>query len=181
MAPDSVDAGDPLLEATPLPSESALPGWRQDAASYYRQLEQISAALMRSLARGLNLDEHIFDEAFVGGLSTLRLIHYPPRSDDSFVGLTEEEGWVTHNGERRYVTGRPHVDTGFVTLLAQDGVEGLQARASDGAWLDVPPLENTLGRQLRTDPGALDGRTHQGDPAPRHRNGPRALFHSLLL
>lgn len=142
--PDTVDDSDPLREATPLPDESALPGWRQDAANYYRQLEGVSAALMRSLARGLGLDEHIFDDAFIGGLSTLRLIHYPPRSEDSFAGLTEEEGWVTHNGERRYVTGRPHVDTGFVTLLAQDGVEGLQARAADGAWLDVPPLENTL-------------------------------------
>ena len=141
---DTFDESDPLREATPLPAENALPGWRQDAATYYRQLERVSAALMRSLARGLGLDEHIFDDAFIGGLSTLRLIHYPPRSKDSFVGLTEEEGWVVHNGERRYVTGRPHVDTGFVTLLAQDGVEGLQARAADGAWLDVPPLENTL-------------------------------------
>lgn len=139
-----VDTSDPLQEATPLPAEAALPGWRQDAANYYRQLERVSAALMRSLARGLGLDEHIFDEAFVGGLSTLRLIHYPPRSEASFAGLTEEEGWVMHKGERRYVTGRPHVDTGFVTLLAQDGVDGLQARASDGTWLDVPPLENTL-------------------------------------
>ena len=141
---DTVDESDPLQEATPLPAESTLPGWRQDAANYYRQLERVSAALMRSLARGLGLDEHIFDDAFFGGLSTLRLIHYPSRSEISFVGLTEEEGWVTHDGERRYVTGRPHVDTGFVTLLAQDGVEGLQARAADGAWLDVPPLESTL-------------------------------------
>jgi len=140
----AVDETDPLLEATPLPPESALPGWRGDVANYYRQFERVSATLMRSLARGLTLDEHIFDDAFVGGVSTLRLIHYPPRSADSFVGLTDEEGWVSHNGERRYVKGRPHVDSGFVTLLAQDGVEGLQARASDGAWIDVPPLENTL-------------------------------------
>jgi isopenicillin N synthase-like dioxygenase len=140
----AVDETDPLLEATPLPPESALPGWRGDVANYYRQFERVSATLMRSLARGLTLDEHIFDDAFVGGVSTLRLIHYPPRSADSFVGLTDEEGWVSHNGERRYVTGRPHVDSGFVTLLAQDDVEGLQARASDGAWIDVPPLENTL-------------------------------------
>ena len=141
---DAADESDPLLEATPLPSESVLPGWRGDAATYYRQFEGVSAMLMRSLARGLSLDERVFDDAFVGGVSTLRLIHYPPRASDSFVGLTDEEGWVTHNDQRRYVTGRPHVDSGFVTLLAQDGVEGLQARASDGAWLDVPPLENTL-------------------------------------
>jgi isopenicillin N synthase-like dioxygenase len=36
------------------------------------------------------------------------------------------------------------VDSGFVTLLAQDGVAGLQARAADGSWLDVPPREGTL-------------------------------------
>jgi isopenicillin N synthase-like dioxygenase len=31
-----------------------------------------------------------------------------------------------------------------VTLLAQDGVAGLQARSADGSWIDVPPLEGTL-------------------------------------
>jgi isopenicillin N synthase-like dioxygenase len=36
--------------------------------------------------------------------------------------------WVTHNGARFYVNGAPHVDSGFLTLLAQDGVPGLQAR-----------------------------------------------------
>ena len=40
--------------------------------------------------------------------------------------------------------GGAHVDSGFVTLLAQDGVEGLQARSPDGTWLDVPPVEGSL-------------------------------------
>jgi isopenicillin N synthase-like dioxygenase len=31
-----------------------------------------------------------------------------------------------------------------MTLLAQDGVAGLQARSLDGAWIDVPPLEGAL-------------------------------------
>jgi isopenicillin N synthase-like dioxygenase len=31
-----------------------------------------------------------------------------------------------------------------VTLLAQDGVPGLQARGRDGAWIDIPPIEGTL-------------------------------------
>ena len=35
-------------------------------------LEALSALLMRSLARGLGLDEHSFDAAFEGGISTLR-------------------------------------------------------------------------------------------------------------
>ena len=39
---------------------------------------------------------------------------------------------------------RGHVDSGFVTLLAQDGVQGLQAQVADGSWLTVPPVEGTL-------------------------------------
>ena len=107
-------------------------------------MERDWTLLMRSLARGLGLPETIFDAAFAGGISTLRLIHYPPRPDSSFAGAPEEEVWVTHEGERRHVTGRAHVDSGFVTLLAQDGVGGLQARRRSGDWIDVPPTEGSL-------------------------------------
>ncbi|MFI5019465.1 MAG: isopenicillin N synthase family oxygenase, partial [Dongiales bacterium] len=138
MGPDvaygaaAIEAGDILREETPLPPEAALPGWHEAVRAYYRGMEQVSTLLMRSLARGLGLPETIFDAAFAGGISTLRLIHYPPRPDSSFAGAPEEEVWVTHEGERRHVTGRAHVDSGFVTLLAQDGVDGLQARRRSG-------------------------------------------------
>ncbi len=52
--------------------------------------------------------------------------------------------WVTHEGRRFYVNGAPHVDSGFLTLLAQDGISGLQARHRDGTWLDVPPTDDGL-------------------------------------
>src|SRR5262249_16647618 len=35
FGPSVIDPGDPLREATPLPPEAALPGWRQDAADWY--------------------------------------------------------------------------------------------------------------------------------------------------
>ena len=138
-------AGDPLRERTPLPSPQQLPGWREAVATYYLAMERISRALMRSIARGLGLAETHFDGAFVqGGLSTLRFIRYPLRTDADRVAETDPTVWVEHHGERRYVTGAPHVDSGFLTLLAQDGVEGLQAQHRDGAWLDVPPVEGSL-------------------------------------
>ena len=56
-----------------------IPGWREAAAGYYKAMEQVGAALMRSLARGLSLDEAIFDAAFHDGISTLRLTRYPLR------------------------------------------------------------------------------------------------------
>jgi isopenicillin N synthase-like dioxygenase len=131
-----VERSDPLREATPLPEEAALPGWRQAVGHYYRGMERVSQALMRSIARSLGLPERYFDASFDKGLSTLRLIRYPVRENSEFS--------VTHAGERRMLTGAPHVDSGFLTLLAQDGVDGLQARHSSGAWIDVPPRESSL-------------------------------------
>jgi len=143
--PAVVDSGDPLREATPLPPDDALPGWRATVASYYRAMEEVSRALMRSIARGLGLVETEFDAAFAGGgLSTLRLIRYPLRTDLARVAASEPDVWVERGAERWYVMGAPHVDSGFLTLLAQDGVQGLQARHRDGGWIDVPPADGTL-------------------------------------
>jgi isopenicillin N synthase-like dioxygenase len=141
---EAVDPGDPLREATPLPPEGTLPGWRAATASYFRSMERVAQLLMHAIARSLGLPERIFDDAFAGGISTLRLIHYPVRPADSMIGVPEERLWVTHRGEQWYLLGRAHVDSGLMTLLAQDGVAGLQARASDGGWVDVPPEEGTL-------------------------------------
>ncbi len=140
----AVAGGDPLMEPTPLPPEDALPGWRSAAASYYRGMERLGITLMRALARGLGLPETVFDAAFAGGISTLRLIRYPPRPPASYAGLAEAVAWVEHGGKRRLLIGGEHHDSGFVTLLAQDGVAGLQAQAANGAWLDVPAEEGTL-------------------------------------
>lgn len=135
-----VDADDPLREATPLPDEALVPGWRADAAAYYAAMEATGDAVMRSVARGLGLAEDVFDAAFAGGISTLRLTRYPLRGGDSGGGAFA----VEHGGRTRNLIGGAHVDSGFVTLLAQDGVEGLQAQTHAGDWIDVPPADGTL-------------------------------------
>jgi isopenicillin N synthase-like dioxygenase len=139
-----VCSADPLREATPLPSAQALPGWRDAVATYYRAMEKVSQALMRGIARGLSLDEHFFDQAFDQGLSTLRLLSYPIRGDVAQTAHTDPDVWIDHGGSRFYVNGAPHVDSGFLTLLAQDAVAGLQARHRDGSWIDVPPVDDGL-------------------------------------
>ena len=73
---------------------------------------------------------------------------------------------LTHDGERRYMLARAHVDSGFITLLAQDGVAGLQARHPDGSWIDVPPREGSLavnfGKVLeRWTGGTIRATTHR--------------------
>lgn len=139
-----VDAADPLTEPTPLPDEASLPGWRAVAAGHYRAMETVGIAMLRAIARGLGLAETVFDAAMADGISTLRLIRYPPRPEGKAGDAEEGEGWAMHDGRRRQLIGIAHVDSGLVTLLAQDGVGGLQARGADGAWADVPPREGTL-------------------------------------
>lgn len=139
-----LEAGDPLREPTPLPSERALPGWQADVARYYCAMLDVSRALMHSIARGLTLAEDFFDAAFERGLSTLRLLRYPARTDLEETAARDPTLWIEHGGRRCYVRGAAHVDSGLLTLLAQDGVAGLQAQHRSGAWIDVPPLEGTL-------------------------------------
>ena len=141
---DVICSRDPLREATPLPAEASLPGWRAAIARYYAAMERVCNALMHSIARSLQLPEDFFDAAFDRGLSTLRLLRYPPRSAQELAGFSEPALWVEHEGRRRHLAGAPHTDSGFVTVLAQDGVGGLQARNAEGRWIDAPPLDRAL-------------------------------------
>jgi isopenicillin N synthase-like dioxygenase len=142
--PSVTAVGDPLREPSPLPQDERLPGWREAVATYYRAMERVAQTLMRSLARSLDLPTGYFDAAFRCGLSTLRLIRYPLRSTAELETIQDPALWVHASASRRHLVGAPHTDSGFVTLLAQEGVAGLQARALDGRWIDVPPLEGTL-------------------------------------
>lgn len=145
-----VASTDPLCELTPLPNEAELPGWRETAAAYYRSLTELGHMLMGAIARGLGLPEHQFDAAFDGGISTLRLLHYPARATVDVSGIS----------------GAPHIDSGFITLLAQDGVPGLQAQDRSGIWVSVPPLEGALVVNFG---GLLERWTGGAIRATRHR------------
>jgi len=169
MGPDLVHppptqaSDDPLLEPTPLPPEAALPGWRAETGAYYIAIETTGRLLMASLARSFGLEERFFDAAFVGGNSTLRFLHYPER-DAAEIG--DGAAFVEENGVKRRVIGGAHVDSGFVTLLAQDGVEGLQALAASGQWINVPPREGTVAVNFG---GLLERWTGGRIKATRHR------------
>lgn len=148
MGPDlayagRVAGGDPLTEPTPLPNEAEAPGWRRHAANWYKGLEEIGGAIMASVARGLGLRQDQFAPLFEQGVSSFRLAHYPPRTPESFGDENPADATIDFQGESLLLTGVTHVDSGFVTLLVQDGVSGLQVKTPDG-WIEAPPVEGAV-------------------------------------
>ncbi|KAI5328273.1 hypothetical protein L3X38_027670 [Prunus dulcis] len=95
------------------PSEDILPSWRPTMESYYRKVLSAGKRLISLIALALNLDEEFFEK--VGALNkptaVLRLLHYPGQ-----LGSTDEEIYGAS----------AHSDYGMVTLLASNGVPGLQ-------------------------------------------------------
>jgi isopenicillin N synthase-like dioxygenase len=138
---DSQD--DLLYEQTPLPDQSELPnGWMDVARAYYGGMESIGHRILASLSRSLGIGEEIFRDAFDDGISTLRLLHYPKRPDDQPAVDDVPGRFIEFEGKRVEQIARAHVDSGLLTVLAQCGVGGLQARDAQGNWIAVPVLDD---------------------------------------
>lgn len=124
-----VQAGIPLHGPNQWPE--GLPDWKDVMQAGYEAFCLTGLELMRCFAVALELDARYFDRWLVRPesepMATLSPIRYPPLPP----------------GEER-LSAAAHTDFGCLTLLAQDGREGLEIRLPDGGWLPVPPLRNTL-------------------------------------
>ena len=103
-----------------------LPGWQPRVQAYFDAVLETGRRLHHAFALDLGLSEDFFASALDRPMATLRLLHYPVH-----FGADAPAGQAGA-GE--------HTDYGNVTLLATDGVAGLQVRRRDGQWLDVPAL-----------------------------------------
>jgi isopenicillin N synthase-like dioxygenase len=100
--------------------EADLPGFRALVERFQHEMGALADELMAAMSVGLGLAPGHLDELFgTDRMSLVKLIHYPP----------------TPPGEAG-VNG--HHDTGFLTLLVQHRVGGLQVQNQDGAWITVP-------------------------------------------
>jgi isopenicillin N synthase-like dioxygenase len=106
--------------------EATLPGFRTLVERFQHEMGVVADTLMAAMSVGLGLDEDHLDLLFGERRSSLvKLIHYPATP-------TGEAGVNSHH------------DTGFLTLLWQHSVGGLQALNQDGAWIDVPPRDGAI-------------------------------------
>lgn len=106
-----------------------LPNWREKMLTYYDACWALGRSLHRAFSIDLGLDEDFFEDKLDFPLATLRLLHYPAASDD----LPSQGPGA---GE--------HTDYGNLTLLAVDGVGGLELRTRAGKWISAPSIEGAL-------------------------------------
>lgn len=106
--------------------EETLPGFRALVERFQREMGAIGDELMAAMCVGLGLAPDHLHKVFGERPSSLvKLIHYP----------------ATPVGEAGV---NSHHDAGFLTLLWQHGVAGLQALNQDGDWVDVPPTPGAI-------------------------------------
>jgi hypothetical protein len=101
--------------------EHVLPSYRATVTDWFARMKALADELMGVLAVGLGLPADTFEIAFgERPLSLLKMISYPQ----------------TPPGEAGV---NSHHDAGFLTLLLQHGVSGLQALNPDDEWVDIEP------------------------------------------
>ncbi|KAH8144861.1 uncharacterized protein LAJ45_11131 [Morchella importuna] len=88
--------------------------------------------VLRVLALGLGLQEGYFEGFATDPVATVKMLYYP--SQEPVAGEGGDDGERGINA---------HTDFGFVTLLMQDDVGGLQVFDNDtDSWLDVTPIKH---------------------------------------
>lgn len=123
--PDVI-AGKPFRGVNYWPS---LPGWKSDMLAYFDACRELGRLIHRGFSLDLGLREQHFDQYLKDPIATLRLLHYP----------------ASQTGSDRVDAGAgAHTDYGNITLLATDGVAGLQVATRNGDWIDAPVVENAF-------------------------------------
>lgn len=105
-----------------------LPGWRETMLEYYDLCWSAGRLIHRGFCIDLGIDEDFFEDKLDEPIGILRLLHYPPRGE---------------RAERTLGAGA-HCDYGNITLLATDGVDGLQVRPRGKDWFDAPTVDGAL-------------------------------------
>jgi isopenicillin N synthase-like dioxygenase len=105
-----------------------LPGFREQTLEYMNTLEALCQKLVKLYALALDLPEDHFDASFKRPHMILRQSRYPQidAGDDTVASLV------------------PHTDSGFMTLLPPNKVEGLSIHLPNGQWFDAPGVEGAF-------------------------------------
>ena len=94
----------------------------------YSAFDSLGTRLLSPIARWLGLSPDWFDDVVSDGNSVLRLLHYPPVSDDAAGAIR----------------AGAHEDINLITLLLGAEEAGLEIRTREGEWIGVNPPHGAL-------------------------------------
>lgn len=107
---------------------AALPELREVALAWQAEAQRVCAEVLRALSAALGQEEGYFDRWFDAEAAThAKIVRYPGRAEDG-----SDQGVGAHK------------DYGFLALLQQDGVGGLQVQIPDGDWVDATPVPGSF-------------------------------------
>ena len=114
-------AGAPLAGPNQWPER--LPEFRPAVRAYNQAMVDLARRLVRAISVALGVGPCGLDKYFERPTTFLRMLYYPPQPPQSADDL---------------FGSAPHTDYGFITILVQDEVGGLQVRNVAGEWIDAP-------------------------------------------
>ena len=103
----------------------------------FRTEISIAEKLTEAMSMALNEGNHTALSAYVdpkGSTSVMRLFHY---------FATDKLSEKLNIGSKTIMGSSPHTDWGYLTLILQDRVGGLQIKYNN-EWIDVPYIHNSL-------------------------------------
>jgi isopenicillin N synthase-like dioxygenase len=124
---DIPEGSDPA-DYPPNASVAQLPRLEAQSNDLFRSLESVGRQMLRAIALHLGLEETYFESFVPGGNSILRLIHYPP--------ITNEPKSSVRSGQ--------HEDINLITLLVGASAAGLEVMDKEGEWTPVTALPEHL-------------------------------------
>ena len=102
-----------------------LPGFREATLEYMRTLESLCRRLVPLYALALEVPTDCFDACFAEPHLILRMSRYPVIDDE----------------DETVASLVPHTDSGFMTLLPPNRVQGLSIQLPNGRWIDAPGID----------------------------------------
>jgi isopenicillin N synthase-like dioxygenase len=103
------------------------PEFRPIVQRYFDDLIALGRTVSRGFALALDLAEDFFTRRMQHPTAILRLLRYPPNPQAAALEKTQP-GCGAHS------------DYGYLTILAQDQVGGLQVQNRAGKWIDAKPV-----------------------------------------
>lgn len=130
---EAFDYGAPGEEVSrffgPNPMPEELPGFKEVCEAYHDTMMDLARKLVSAIALSLGLPADHFESIHRKPITIQRLLHYPSLEGE----VSQEEIGIG-----------AHTDYGFLTILNQDTVGGLQVRNRAGEWVSAPPVEGTF-------------------------------------